>query len=52
VVQPWLATYQIVKDLLECGHWELADRYLTDRYIHHNPNAASGREGVVSFSSR
>ena len=43
------AAYHIMKDLLEAGHWELADRYLTDRYIQHNPNAASGRAGVVKF---
>jgi predicted SnoaL-like aldol condensation-catalyzing enzyme len=43
------AAYHIVKDLLEAGHWELADRYLTERYIQHNPNAASGRDGVVKF---
>ena len=43
------AAYHIVKDLLEAGHWELADRYLTERYIQHNPNAASGRAGVVRF---
>lgn len=43
------ATYHIVKDLLEAGHWELADRYLTERYIQHNPNAASGRAGVVQY---
>jgi len=43
------AAYHIVKDLLEAGHWELADKYLTERYIQHNPNAASGREGVVKF---
>ena len=41
--------YHIVKDLLEAGHWELADKYLTERYIQHNPNAASGRAGVVRF---
>lgn len=41
--------YHIVKDLIEAGHWELADRYLTDAYIQHNPNAASGRAGVVHF---
>lgn len=41
--------YHIVKDLLEAGHWEMADRYLTERYIQHNPNAASGRAGVVKF---
>ncbi len=43
------AAYHIEKDLLEAGHWELADQYLTERYIQHNPNAASGRAGVVKF---
>jgi predicted SnoaL-like aldol condensation-catalyzing enzyme len=39
----------IVRDLLQCGHWELADKYLTERYIQHNPNAASGRAGVLVY---
>jgi predicted SnoaL-like aldol condensation-catalyzing enzyme len=43
------AAYHIVKDLIEAGHWEQADRYLTERYIQHNPLAASGRAGVVKF---
>jgi predicted SnoaL-like aldol condensation-catalyzing enzyme len=46
------AAYHIVKDLLEAGHWELADRYLTERYIQHNPLAASGRAGVVQFFTK
>lgn len=41
--------YHIVRDLLEANHWELADQYITDRYIQHNPNAQSGRAGVVKF---
>jgi predicted SnoaL-like aldol condensation-catalyzing enzyme len=41
--------YGIFRDLLEANHWELADKYLTERYIQHNPNAASGRPGVVAF---
>jgi predicted SnoaL-like aldol condensation-catalyzing enzyme len=41
--------YHIVKDLIEANHWELADKYLTAAYIQHNPNAASGRAGVVKF---
>lgn len=41
--------YHIVKDLLEAGHWELADKFLTERYIQHNPNAQSGRAGVVKY---
>ena len=44
-----MVVYGIYRDLLQAGHWELADKYLTDRYIQHNPNAASGREGVVKF---
>jgi len=43
------AAYHIVKDLIECGHWEQADRYLTERYIQHNPMAANGRPAVVKF---
>ena len=43
------AAYHVQRDLLEAGHWELADRWLTERYIQHNPNAASGRAGVVAF---
>src|SRR5437660_12807383 len=41
--------YHIVRDLLEAGHWELADKYLTERYIQHNLNAASVRNAVVKF---
>jgi predicted SnoaL-like aldol condensation-catalyzing enzyme len=41
--------YHIEKDLLEANHWDLADRYLTARYLQHNPNAASGLRGVVYY---
>jgi predicted SnoaL-like aldol condensation-catalyzing enzyme len=43
------AAYHIIKELIEAGHWERADHYLTERYIQHNPLAASGRDGVVKF---
>src|SRR6478736_799003 len=46
------AAYHIEKDLLEAGHWEMADQWLTERYIQHNPNAASGRSGVVDFFTK
>lgn len=42
-------TYKIIRDLLDAGHWDKADQYLTERYIQHNPNAASGRDGVIKF---
>lgn len=41
--------YGIIRDLLEAGHWDQADRYLSERYIQHNPNAQSGREPVVRY---
>lgn len=43
------AAYKIVKELLEAGHWDRADRYITERYIQHNPLAASGRDAVVKY---
>jgi len=43
------AAYHIMKDLLEANHWELADKWITARYIQHNPNVASGRDPVVKF---
>lgn len=41
--------YNIIRELLEANQWDRADRYLTERYIQHNPNAASGRDAVVDF---
>lgn len=43
--------YHIEKDLLQCNHWDEANKWLTDRYIQHNPNAANGLAGVVKFFS-
>lgn len=43
------ATYHIIKDLIEAGHWELADKWLTERYIQHNPLLGSGRENLRRF---
>ncbi|MDH4412107.1 MAG: nuclear transport factor 2 family protein [Rhizobium sp.] len=41
--------YHIMRDLLEAGHWDKADQFLTERYIQHNPNVPSGRDTVVTF---
>jgi predicted SnoaL-like aldol condensation-catalyzing enzyme len=43
--------YHIMLDLLECNHWNEADKWLTAEYHQHNPLAASGRDGVVKFFS-
>jgi predicted SnoaL-like aldol condensation-catalyzing enzyme len=41
------AAMHIVIDLLEAGHWNEADKWLTERYIQHNPQFASGRETIM-----
>jgi predicted SnoaL-like aldol condensation-catalyzing enzyme len=47
------AAMHIVIDLLECGHWSEADKWLTERYIQHNPNFGSGREPIMkAFGGR
>src|ERR1700733_5622105 len=47
------AAMHIVIDLLAYGHWNEADKWLTERYIQHNPGFSSGRETVMkAFGSR
>src|ERR1700761_6329223 len=47
------AAMHIVIDLLEAGHWSEADKWLTERYIQHNPAFSSGRETVMkAFGAR
>jgi predicted SnoaL-like aldol condensation-catalyzing enzyme len=47
------AAMHIVIDLLEAGHWNEADKWLTERYIQHNPLFGSGREPIVkAFGGR
>lgn len=43
------AALHIMRELLQCGQWDRSGEWLTDKYLQHNPNAASGREGVVYF---
>ncbi|MFI5382264.1 MAG: nuclear transport factor 2 family protein [Tepidisphaerales bacterium] len=38
--------YHIVKEMLQAGHPEAADKYLSERYIQHNPNFPSGRDPI------
>src|ERR1700722_769095 len=47
------AAMHIVIDLLEASHWSEADKWLTERYIQHNPGFSSGRETVMkAFGAR
>ena len=43
------AALHIMRELLQCGQWDRAGEWLTDAYHQHNPNAASGLKGVVTF---
>ena len=39
----------IMRDLLEAGHWDEAPKYLSARYLQHNPNVASGLQPVLKY---
>jgi len=41
--------YDWWREVFEAGHLELNDQYLTPDFIEHNPNVATGREGVEAF---
>ncbi|PTT35902.1 hypothetical protein DBR23_22240 [Acidovorax sp. HMWF018] len=40
------------REVFEGGHMDLAERYLSDGYIQHNPNVPSGRKGFVEAFSK
>lgn len=41
-----------LKDILQYGHLELADKSMAAGYIQHNPNVPQGRDGFKQFMSR
>ena len=43
------AALHIMKELLQCHQWSRAGEWLTDKYIQHNPVAASGLDAVVHY---
>ena len=46
------ATLHIMRELLQCGQWDRAGEWLTQAYHQHNPNAASGLDGVIAFFTK
>jgi len=44
--------YDFWREVFEGGHMELAPQYMTESYIQHNPNVASGRKAFVDFFSQ
>ena len=44
--------YDFYREVLEGGHLDLAEKYLDEAYIQHNPNVPTGRAGFVAFFSK
>jgi predicted SnoaL-like aldol condensation-catalyzing enzyme len=44
--------YDFWREVLEAGHMDLADKYLTESYIQHNPTVPTGRAGFVDLFSK
>lgn len=44
--------YDFWREVFEGGHLDLADKYLAESYIQHNPNVPTGRAAFVAFFSR
>lgn len=44
--------YDFWREVLEGGHLELAERYLAEDYVQHNPTVPTGRAGFVDFFRR
>jgi predicted SnoaL-like aldol condensation-catalyzing enzyme len=43
------AALRIMRELLQCNQWDRAGEWLSDKYIQHNPMAASGLAGVKKY---
>jgi predicted SnoaL-like aldol condensation-catalyzing enzyme len=41
--------YDFWREVFEGGHLDLADKYLAENYIQHNPNVSTGRAAFVNF---
>jgi predicted SnoaL-like aldol condensation-catalyzing enzyme len=44
--------YDFWREVFEAGHMELADKYMAESYIQHNPNVPTGRAAFVAFFSK
>lgn len=44
--------YDMWREFLEAGHMEAAEKYFSETYMQHNPNAATGRKALVEFFSK
>ena len=41
--------YDFWREVFEAGHMDLAEKYMTESYVQHNPNVPTGRAAFVAF---
>ncbi|MDF3036379.1 MAG: hypothetical protein K0S28_1653 [Paucimonas sp.] len=44
--------YDFWRKVFEAGHLELAEDYLSESYIQHNPNVPTGRQAFIDFFAK
>ena len=44
--------YDFWREVFEGGHMELAEKYMSESYVQHNPNVPTGRAAFVEFFSK
>ena len=44
--------YDFWREVLEAGQLDLAEKYLTEKYIQHNPTVPTGRKGFVEHFAK
>ena len=44
--------YDFWREVFEAAHMDLAEKYMAETYIQHNPNVASGRAAFIEFFSK
>jgi len=44
--------YDFWREVFEGGHMELAEKYMAESYVQHNPNVPTGRAAFVEFFSK
>lgn len=44
--------YDFWREVFEAGHMDLAEKYMAESYVQHNPNVPTGRAAFVEFFSK
>ena len=44
--------YDFWREVFEAGHMDLANKYMAESYVQHNPNVPTGRAAFVAFFSK